>query len=237
MYAKLEIGKADMFGPRGFYREKDGRFAARPGMTRLIDDFFERCRAGGVRTLSESGLTPEAYRDGVRRFIDVQVEGNRAFRRPVAADPPPSPKYSRGDLAVLTNGVRGAADFKVHWLGWEGVDVTLTLDLGGPVEAREIALSTLSDARSWILHPDRIVCAVSADGASWREIGTRTAAGDHRDEDFVRAYSWPEERTGAGSFGPIRHVRFRVEGTKHLPAWHASAGGLSWVFIDEIVVR
>jgi hypothetical protein len=237
MYAKLEIGKADMFGPRGFYKEKDGRFAARPGMTRLIDDFFERCRAGGVRTLSESGLAPEAYRDGVRRFIDVQVEGNRAFRRPVAADPPPSPKYSRGDLAVLTNGVRGASDFKVHWLGWEGVDLTLTLDLGGPVAAREIALSTLSDARSWILHPDRIVCAVSADGASWREIGTRTGTGDHRDEDFIRAYSWPEDTIGAGSHGPIRYVRFRVEGPKRLPAWHASAGGLSWVFIDEIVVR
>jgi len=237
MYAKLEIGKADMFGPRGFYEEKDGRFAARPGMTRLIDDFFGRCRAGGVRTLSESGLTPEAYRDGVRRFIDVQVEGNRAFRRPVAADPPPSPKYSRGDLAVLTNGVRGASDFKVHWLGWEGVDFTLTLDLGEPVAAREIALSSLSDARSWILHPDRIVCAVSADGASWREIGTRTAAGDRHDEEVIRAYSWPEETIGSGSSGPIRYVRFRVEGTKRLPAWHASAGGLSWVFIDEIVVR
>jgi hypothetical protein len=42
---------------------------------------------------------------------------------------------------------------------------------------------------------------------------------------------------GTGSPGPIRYVRFRVEGPKRLPAWHASAGGLSWVFIDEIVVR
>ena len=40
MYAKLEIGKADMFGPRGFYREKDGRFAPNPGMTRLVEDFY-----------------------------------------------------------------------------------------------------------------------------------------------------------------------------------------------------
>jgi hypothetical protein len=43
--------------------------------------------------------------------------------------------------------------------------------------------------------------------------------------------------TDAGAFGPVRFVRFRIEGTKHLPPWHASAGGLSWVFIDEIVVR
>jgi hypothetical protein len=216
MYAMLEIGKNDMFGPRGFYKEKGGRFVAEPRMVDLIDDFFERCRAGGVRTLNESGLTPEAYRDGVKRFIDVQVEGNLAFRRPVAADPPPSPKYAGGDPAVLTNGVRGASDFKVHWLGWEGIDATLTLDLEKPSSAREIALSTLSDERSWILHPERVICSVSSDGLTFREVGTKTITGDHRGEDSVRSFSWSEDMTGEGSFGQVRFVRFRI-GDQRLP--------------------
>ncbi|MCK7478341.1 MAG: hypothetical protein M0C28_13770 [Candidatus Moduliflexus flocculans] len=129
--------------------------------------------AGGVRTLNEGGLSPAAYCDSVRRFIDVQVEGNLAFRKPVAADPPPAAKYARGALSVLTDGVRGAADFKVHWLGWEGIDFVLTLDLGKPVTAREIALSTLSDFRSWILHPASVGCSVSADGLEFREVGVR----------------------------------------------------------------
>ena len=237
MYAKIEIAKNDMFGPRGFYEEKGGRYAPRSQVVRLIDDFAERARAGGVRTLSEGGLTPEAYRDGVKRFIDVQVEGNLAFRRPVAADPAPSSKYAKGDLAALTNGVRGANDFKVHWLGWEGVDATLTLDLGRPAAVREIAMSTLSDQRSWILHPGSVACAVSADGAAFRDLGARGAAGDHRDEDAIRSYAWSEDMTEGGAFGQVRFVRFRIEGTKTLPGWHASAGGLSWVFVDEITVR
>jgi hypothetical protein len=231
MYAMLEIGKSDMFGPRGFYVEKDGTFSLKPEMVRLLDEFLARSEAAGVKTLNESGLTPEDYYGATKRFIDVQVEGNRAFRRPVTADPPPSPKYSKGDLAVLTNGVRGASDFKVHWLGWEGVDFTLTLDLGRPVEAGEIALSTLSDARSWILHPNRVVCEVSADGVAFREIGTTSVEGDHRGEEMIRPFAWK------GRFSGVRSVRFRVEGTKRLPDWHVSAGGLSWVFIDEIVVR
>jgi len=70
IYAKLEIGRNDMFGPRGFYTKKGVRFAARLDMARLIDDFYDRCRDGGVRTLDESGLTPEAYRDGLRRVVD-----------------------------------------------------------------------------------------------------------------------------------------------------------------------
>jgi hypothetical protein len=237
MYSMLEIGKDDMFGPRGFYEEKGGRYAARPAMVRLLEDFAARCDKGGVRSLNEAGVTPEAYCDAVRRFLEVQIEGNLAFRKPVEATPPPSPKYAKGDLAVLTNGVRGAGDYKVHWLGWEGVDFTLTLDLGRPVPAREISLSTLSDFHSWILHPDRIACSISPDGASYRDVGTRSLAGGHQGEEPVRAFSWTEDMADPASFGPVRFVRFRVEGTKHLPDWHVSAGGLSWVFIDEIVVR
>jgi hypothetical protein len=46
-----------------------------------------------------------------------------------------------------------------------------------------------------------------------------------------------EPIAGPGSFAAVHYVRFFIEGTKHLPDWHASAGGLSWVFVDEIVVR
>jgi hypothetical protein len=237
MYAKLEIGKAEMFGDRGFYKEKGGRFEARPAMARLLDEFAARCRDGNVRTLNEAGLTPADYCDAVRRFIDVQVEGNLAFRKPVTADPPPAAKYSRGDPSLLTNGVRGASDFKVHWLGWEGVDFALTIDLEGPVKATSIALSTLSDRRSWILHPESVACSVSVDGATFREVGVSAAAGDHQDEEVVRSFTWTDDGAGSASLEDIRFVRFRIVGTKRLPAWHASAGGLSWVFVDEIVVR
>ena len=237
MYATLEIGKNDMFGPRGFYEERGGKFQAKPEMARLLDEFAARCEAGGVKTLSESGLSPADYCDGVRRFIGVQVEGNLAFRRPVAADPPPSPKYAKGDTAVLTNGVRGANDFKVHWLGWEGTDVTLTLDLGKAQAVHEISLSTLSDFRSWILHPRGVACSVSEDGAAYREIGTIVLEGDHRGEEFIRPFIWTGAATAPGGFDRVRTIRFRIEGTKRLPDWHPSAGGLSWVFVDEIVVR
>lgn len=237
MYAMLEIGKDDMFGPRGFYGERGGRFSAKPAMVRLLEDFFARSEAGGVKMLNESGLTPEAYHDAAERFIDIQVEGNLAFRKPVEADPPPSPKYAKGDLAVLTNGVRGASDFKVHWLGWEGVDFTLIVDLGTPLAAREISLSTLSDHRSWILHPARVTCSVSSDGVSFREVGTVAAEGSHQGEEIIRTFTWTGGMTEPGSSAQVRYIRFRIEGTKRLPDWHASAGGLSWVFVDEVVVR
>jgi hypothetical protein len=230
-YAMLEIGKSDLFGPRGFYEQAGERFTPRPAMTRLLEDFYQTCARNGVRTLNESGLTPRQYYDAARRFIDVQVEGNKAFRKPVAAEPPPSPKYSRGNLSILTDGVRGANDFKVQWLGWEGPDFDLVLDLGASAPASEVSVSTLWDARSWILHPRSVTCLVSIDGARYQEIQTIRVEGDQRAEDVTRTFTFNWALAG------IRFIKIRVEGTKTLPDWHASAGGTSWVFVDEIVVR
>jgi hypothetical protein len=230
-YAMIEIGKNDMFGPRGFHVERDGRFAVRPEMKQLLEDFSATCGRNGVRTLNEAGLTPEAYYKATLRFLDVQVEENLAFRKAVTASPPPSKKYARGDVSVLTNGVRGASDFKVHWLGWEGPDFDLVVDLGAASSPVSASIGTLWDQRSWILHPRRVTCAVSRDGDTYREIGAQRVDGDQRNEEVTRTFSFPIADAG------IRFVRFHVEGTHQLPAWHASAGGTSWVFVDEIVVK
>ena len=230
-YAMIEIGKNDMFGPSGFHVERDGRFELRPEMRQLVEDFRATCSRNGVKTINEAGLTPEAYYKATLRFLDVQVEENLAFRRPVVADPPPSKKYARGDVSVLTNGVRGAADFKVHWIGWEGPDFDLVVDLEAAVPAKTAEIGTLWDQRSWILHPRRVTCAVSADGSRYVDVGVQEVAGDQRNEDVTRTFSFP--LSGAA----IRFVRFHVEGTHQLPGWHPSAGGTSWVFVDEIVVK
>ncbi len=231
LYAEIEIGKAELFGPRGFYVEKDGRFETRPEKAALLERFYEGCLEAGVRVLNESGTTPKDYYDAGRRFIDVQVEGNLAFRRPVTADPPPAAKYGRGDTALLTDGVRGAGDFHVHWLGWEGTDFALTLDLGQTKSVRTLAVSTLYDPRSWIFHPRRVTCEVSPDGTAWLPVGVYVIDDDQRREEAARTFEWPAPP------GALRYVRFRIEGTKFNPAWHASAGGASWVFVDEITVR
>ena len=229
--AVLEIGKSDLFGPRGFYLQGDDRFAPRPEMVRLLAEFFQTCERNGVRTLNESGLTPRQYFDAARRFIDVQVEGNKAFRRAVFADPMPSPKYSRGNMAILTDGVRGANDFKVQWLGWERLDFDLVVDVGASAAASEVSIGTLWDARSWILHPRSVTCFASMDGTRYQEIQTQRVDGDQRAETVTRTFTFNWSMPG------IRFIKLHVEGTKVLPDWHASAGGTSWVFVDEIVVR
>lgn len=230
-YAMMEIGKSDMFGSRGFYNENKEKFILKPVMQQMIEDFYTVSKLSEVKNVNEAGLTPLAYYQATKRFIDVQVEGNYAFRKKANATPMPSIKYSQADLSVLTNGVQGANDFKAHWLGWEAQDFELVLDLQIAKPYQSIQVSSLYDPKSWILHPQSVTCLVSEDGISYRLIETQTIEGEQRKENLTHHFLFDK------SLGSFRYVKLDIKGTQKLFNWHPSAGGGSWVFIDEIVVR
>ncbi len=230
-YAMMEIGKNDMFGKRGWYIEKGDNFILNDTMKQMLETFYATCKQSNVTHLNESGLTPKDYYESSLRFINIQVKGNYAFRKKVTAKPLPSTKYSNGDLSFLTNGVRGANDYKVHWLGWEGKNFSLVLDLEKPFNAKSIEISTLWDAKSWILHPASVTCLVSENGVDFITAGELKMEGDQQKTELTRVWQF---KPGTTAF---RYVKFEVKGTLRLPDWHPSAGGSSWVFVDEIVIK
>jgi hypothetical protein len=227
-YAIMEIGKNDMFGPRGWYTEQGDDFLLNNEMTEQLEAFNMVCGKAKVQSLNESGLTPQEYYEATRRFIDVQVKGNMAFRKKVTAVPLPAVKYSKGDLAILTNGVFGANDFKAHWLGWEGENFVLTLDLEQVQNIDTICISTLFDSKSWIFHPAAIACYISENGTDYHQVGEHSVEGDQRNEPVTRNFSFYPKQF------PVRFVRFEVTGLLKNPGWHPSAGGGCWVFVDEV---
>ncbi len=230
-YAAMEIGKNHMFESRGWYEVVNDVYKPRIAMNEMLEEFIQTCRVAGVNTINEAGLKPEDYYQATKRFIDVQVEGNIAFRKPVSANISPSLKYSDGNLDYLTNGVQGASDYKVHWLGWEAQSFSLTLDLGEIKNADKATLSSLYDPKSWIFHPSEVKCFVSEDGQFYKFIDSKSVEGDQRIEEVTRNYTFNLDKA------PVRFIRMDIAGTMENPRWHASAGGKSWVFVDEIVVR
>lgn len=230
-YATLAIAAESVFGPRGFFREYQGAPQQKPAMTKLIDDFETVSKENHVRSVNESNLKPSEFCAAIRRLLNLETSGNLAFRKAVAANPSPSLKYGRGDVSLLTNGVHGSTDFGIQWLGWEGIDFDVVIDLGSPTTCHELITNSLSVQRSWILHPKAISCEVSTDGVKYDPAGTRSIDGDARTEPLLHEYKFVLPSS------PTRYVKLHVTGTKTLPAWHPGAGGKSWVFLDEIVVR
>lgn len=230
-YAAMEIGKNQMFSSRGWFSQEGPGYKLNPVMKTMLEDFYQTCKEAGVRTLSEAGLNPEDYYQSTLRFLDLKVEGNLAFHKPVKANPAPSMNYSSGDIGYLTNGVRGANDYKVHWLGWEAQDFVIELDLETVQHPDTIQVSSLYDPKSWIFHPASVSCSISEGGEDYSSLGKLVVGFEQQREEVNRVYKFlPGKR-------PVRFVRFEVKGTLRNPAWHPSAGGASWVFMDEVVVK
>lgn len=231
-YAIMEIGKADMFGERGwYYKDEKGKYMLKEEMNNMIEEFYLTCKDAKVIDLNESNLSPKEYYQSTKRFINISVENNIAFRKNVIANPKPSPQYSSGDISTITNGVNGDSEYKIHWLGWHGIDFSLVLDIEKEVRDKTIKLSSLYFPKSWILHPKKVECYVSKDGKEYNKIGEVIVGSIQKEEEIIREYKFSSKDID------FRYVKFEIESTKELPSWHPSEKGRSWVFLDEIIVE
>ncbi len=229
-YAILEIAKADVYGPRGFFKKTKDSWELKEDMAQRIETFYTVCKKAEVESLNENGLKPATYYAALKRIIENSAEGNIAFQKKVTCEPMPATNYCKGDPNTLTDGTRGPADFKMSWIGWWGKDATVTVDLAGVYSNRKATISSLALPHAWILHPLKVVCLASLDGKTFTKIGEQNANGNNKNNPTIQEYSFNVKQK-------FRYLRFEIEATKTLPSWHASYTNKSWIFLDEIIVK
>ena len=230
-YAEMEIATNNMFSERGWYQMQNKTSVPNLQLFETLNDFEKTCIENNVPTVNESKLTPEVYISSLRKMIDVNIEGNLAFEKKVTTSVTADEKYQKGDLSFLTNGVSGASDYNIHWLGWFGKSTELVLDLEKAVSAAKIEIHSLWNGKSWILHPSKVTCSISQDGKSFTNIGSIEISGTQENEETIRSFVFHPKSTN------FRYVKFDLQKVDKLPNWHASAGEPAWFFIDEIIVK
>ena len=230
-YAALSIAADDAFGPRGFFENVNGQPLMRKNVTKTIREFEVTSALNQVRSVNEANVTPQEYATSVRRMLKLETVGNHAFRKKIYSIPAPSKKYAHGDDQELTNGIHGSNDFNTQWVGWEGTDFNLIVDLGKSTRSSQTSLDAINVWHSWILYPKSISCSISIDGQHYRSVGYQSVSAIQQRTAGIKHFKYQWHPTA------VRYVRFQIKGTLQLPDWHTSAGGKSWVFLDEIVVR
>ena len=145
-----------------------------------------------------------------------------------------APQYAAAGDDTLIDGLRGNDSFKTgRWQGFFGTDLDATVDLGEVREVRQVAMGFLQDTGSWIFMPRRIHVETSEDGVTFAAAGTVPATVPETESKATTT----DYRLNLQTPQRARFVRVRVERYGKLPAWHAGAGGESWFFADEIIVR
>ncbi len=150
----------------------------------------------------------------------------------VSFEKPPSQKYSGTGTSTIIDGRRGSLDFQdKRWLGFNGDDVVVTLDLGEHKTVHEVSIGFLQQQGSWIFLPKEIKILASTDSVSWKIVGNLDNPLAQSERVFVKDFSF--KTSGI----PCRFVRFIATNIGTCPSWHAGAGNEAWLFVDEAIVR
>lgn len=147
---------------------------------------------------------------------------------------PPDKRYDKAGEMVLTDGIIGSSDYSDGiWAGWQGVDLDAAIDLGRMAEFNSVAVNFLHQSGSWIVLPRMVTFYASADGENWTELHTIETSADATDmNSSIRTLRYASEQPITKRFVRVKAVNFGK-----LPSGHNGAGGASWIFADEIVVK
>ena len=165
---------------------------------------------------------------GTQRFVKAGIKAQKA-----TLAEPPHEKYKANGAASLIDLEKGSALFtNGNWLGYEGKNMTVIVELKQEEELKEIAVSALSAPASWIFFPKGIKVWLSGDGQNYR---------------MAREVTFPPAAPSASvdlqfftlAFEPTKAKFIKVEAVSPLknPDWHPAPGEKCWIFIDEILVN
>jgi len=215
----------------------DSRLQPRPEVRELLGAFLAGCEAAGINRLREYDLTLETYCADWDRLLDLDLPNHPARGAPIEASPPPSPKYAKGDVRHLVDGLPGALPgrgpvtraYQENWVGWEGTDAVITLGLPDLERApARLSFHALQEPQSWIWLPRSITVEGRGPDSTWRRFETLTHDVDghantahHFEVEFLDT-------------GPLTELRLTVDALETCPGWHLGAGRPSWFFLDEL---
>ena len=144
----------------------------------------------------------------------------------------PHQKYAGESMNALVNGIGGTVNYRdPSWQGFEATDLVATIDLGKIKNVSSIKVRFLQDQVVWIFLPKKVQIEHSVDGKTF-ELVHEFFPGN----DFSYVQDIFEFNVELGEI-ESRYVRVRGYNINTCPEYHPGAGGPSWVFADEIIVR
>ena len=229
-FVVLDLSLHDVSPELSYFDPETG--LVRPEMRQKLDDFVNDCERLEITHLNESNFQPQDFYNEVLHYIEKRTKKNKAENKNVTITSSWSELYNPGAPQCLADGKYGTMDYRDQWLGFQGKDLDVTVDLGLSDSIHEIGADFYFYPLSWIFAPKQVTFYVSEDGAIWQEVGTVT----HENEAILTKTSLVT--LGLKNLNLTgRYVRVWAESLKTNPAWHRGHGQPCWLFTDELIIR
>ena len=163
----------------------------------------------------------------------AEMAQHAARQKPVALKEPPDRRHAGGGAIDLTDGELGKADSPwVHWIGFRGIDLQATVDLGQPTTIDLLDVRFLQNVGLGIYLPQQVRWSVSDDGRTFRALAiVKHEVSLDRKPPLVHHFQ------GKPADVRARYVRVEATNLGVIPAKSPGAGRPAWMFVDEIIVK
>ncbi len=212
--------------------DDEGTKKPNPGVVSVLDNFMKTTSGHDIELMNEMGFTVSEYGTNYESALEIAQKPNKAKGKKVVTLTKPK-KYADENPMVLTDGALGGSSFYANWLGYEGNDMEVVLDLGEPMEIRTISLAFLQVTNHIVFLPSSVSYSASLNNTDFQELGTVSNPYPLEKESKVNDIRYFDL-----GFKPVRvrYIKVKAKNTK-TPYWHHAAGLPSWVFADEIIVN
>jgi hexosaminidase len=157
--------------------------------------------------------------------FEQTIRIHKAVGKKISFNVAPNEKYNAGGTSALINGIQGS-DKRYgdkQWLGFDGKDVEITIDLGEETEINSITTRFNNQIGSWIYAPSQVI--VSFPGT---------------DEYLPIELEPSEEKIVDLKLETkivTRFVKLKILNPGIIADGKQGAGHLPWMFIDEIIIE
>jgi len=150
------------------------------------------------------------------------------FKSASLSAPPKKPYQAEGGRTLIDQRKSDPDFANGYWLGYEGMDVSVVLELEEKTECKTVFVSALNSPGSWIFYPTGMEVSLSEDNKTYSKPIRVDINMDVREGTETKYFKVDVPPTSA------KFVKVKLNSQLKNPSWHPEPGGPSWLFIDEV---
>ncbi|RJP63867.1 MAG: DUF4838 domain-containing protein [Ignavibacteriales bacterium] len=239
MYATLEQAKEIRIGEKGLLiNMTKTQVIVNPNLNVVLDSFFNLTSRVDNVYVNEKSLTAQKYFQRYKRMLSKLMYNPLGLGKNVKFISEPNWKYPANGEKSLTDGFRGDEDYLFNWVGYEGNDMEVVVDLNKTETIKKVSADFLQNVFSWIFLPEDMQVSISKDGKKFSDVSVVKNITPPTQEElaspihaFIKNFSCEFEPVKA------RFIKVKATSMKICPRWHPGYPFKAWIFTDEIVIE
>lgn len=196
-----------------------------------LNKFLTLANRYGITQLNESGLSPEQYQSEWEVLFKAGPDIHKALNKPIKLITPNHDDFSGKGAETLVDGAVGSEDFQFNWLGWNGENMVVLIDLQEIMKISNLKMSFLENQRFYMFLPKSIHVEVSSDGEKFKQISSIYIPDPVQGaQNSIQTFNLKFRKT------KTRYVKVTAINQPSLPEWRFRSDRKPWILTDEVMV-